>query len=130
MPVYDFKCGVCKTMKQNVVLPITHVEEDRPKCCDQIMGQHFTVPPQVHWVDPVIEPFRHVATPDRPVITTTRQNREYMKRNNLVDMNDVGPPTDEEHSKTLKEINESIEKITPKKELSDTMRNQGLLDIV
>lgn len=130
MPTYDFQCGVCKHEKHNVLLRITHDEDDRPQCCDHPMEYLITKPPSVHWIDPVIEPFRHIATPDKPVITTTRQNREYMKRHNLVDMNDVKPPSDAEHERTLREANESIAKITPSKEVSDKMRDQGLTDIV
>ena len=128
MPAYDFKCHVCGEMKNNKILRITHTEADRPTCCGVTMQQHFTVPPMVHWIDPIIEPFKHIAVKSDEVITTTRQNREFMKRNNLVDANDIKPPTQEEDAKILKEINKSIKKISPTQEQSATMRSQGLLD--
>lgn len=130
MPTYDFQCPKCERRMNNVLLRITHDEADRPSCCGVTMRQHFTVPPMVHWVDPVIEPFKHIAVKSDEVITTTRQNREFMKRNDLVDANDITPPSNEEQNATLASINESIEKITPSKEQSDTMRSQGLMDIV
>ena len=85
----------------------------------------------VHWVDPVIEPFRAVATKDMPVITTTKQNREYMARHGLVDANEVArPPTEEEYQRTKKEIDDSIKAITPSEEVSANMRQQGLDSII
>jgi hypothetical protein len=131
MPTYDFKCHNCgKTMK-NVLLRITHDEADRPGCCGETMRQHFTVPPSVVWVDPIIEPFRAIATKDRPVITTARQNREYMERNNLIDANELGPPpSHEDQKRELKEINESIAKVTPSVEQKSQMRDVGVSDIV
>ena len=54
MPTYDFRCGHCGKMMNNVLLRITHDEADRPSCCGETIGQHFTVPPMVHWDDPVI----------------------------------------------------------------------------
>jgi hypothetical protein len=115
---------------ENVLLRITHDEADKPHCCEEPMRTLITSPPLVHWADPNIEPFRAVATPDRPVITTTRQNREYMKRNNLVDVSDLPPPTREQEFKTLKEVDESIAKISPTEEVSAKMREQGIDSII
>lgn len=127
MPTYDFVCEKCGKEQHNVLLRITHDDADKPHCCNQPMRYWITTPPMVHWVDPVIEPFRAIATPDRPVIRTARENREYMARHDLVDANEVSPPpTPEEHAKTQREIKESIEKISPTKE----MREQGISDIV
>lgn len=130
MPTYDFKCKKCESVTEDVLLRITHTHADKPQCCGEPMGYHITSAPLVHWIDPVIAPFKHVAVKSDEVITTTRQNREFMKRHDLVDVNDVKPPSHEENQKTLQEINKSIEKITPTVEQSATMRKQGLLDIV
>jgi hypothetical protein len=131
MPTYDFKCRECGKMQENVLLRITHDEADKPCCCGETMQHHITTPPMVHWVDPVIEPFRAIATKDRPVITTTKQNREYMARNGLVDANEISrPPTMEEDARTKKEIKESIEAITPSKELSGKLAEQGLDSVI
>ena len=131
MPQYDFRCSECGEMRQNVLLRITHDDCDKPHCCDKPMDYHITTPPLVHWVDPVIEPFRAVATKDMPVISTTRQNREYMKRHDLVDANEIAkPPTKEEHAKTKKAIKKSIEAITPSKEVAGRMAEKGLDSII
>jgi hypothetical protein len=117
-------------MQENVLLRITHDDADKPCCCGETMQTHITVPPMVVWTDPVIEPFKHVAVKSDEVITTTKQNREFMARNGLVDANDIAPPTPEEHQKTLGQINASIEKISPTSEQSAKLKDQGLLDII
>jgi len=131
MPNYDFKCRECGEIRENVLLRITHDECDRPFCCGNVMQQHFTVPPQVHWVDPVIEPFRAIATKDRPVITTQRQNREYMARNGLVDANDFGPPpTQKEQMAEAGKMQESIDAISPTAEQAARLQEAGLDSVV
>jgi hypothetical protein len=130
MPTYDFKCRKCGQIDENIVMPITHQKEDLPWHCGQRMSYHISSPPLVHWVDPVIEPFRAIATKDKPVITTAKQNREYMERNGLVDANEVvgKPPTHLDQEETHKEVLESIAAIGPTEGLRDTMDKQGLLD--
>lgn len=130
MPNYDFKCPACGTILEHQFLRITHLPDEVPHCCESPMNYHITQPPLVHWKDPMIEPFRAIATKDRPVITTAKQNREYMARNGLVDANEVveKPPTHEEQAETHAQVVESIEKISPSAEVRDNMDKQGLLD--
>lgn len=114
MPTYDFRCGHCGKTMNNVLLRITHDECDRPHCCGSVMGQHFTVPPMVHWSDPVIEPFRNPAAKrgDKDaVITSQRQRREFMKKNDLVDANDIKPPSHQEQTEAVAEMKKSIDAI-------------------
>lgn len=131
MPRYDFRCSVCTRIERDVILPITHT--DKPKCCGMEMYYHITQAPMVSWTDPMIEPFRNPAAPkDSPdaVIMNTRQRREFMKKNDLVDANDLKPPTHEEQRAKVAEMQKSIEAITPTKEQSDRLRKSGLQDIV
>ena len=130
MPRYDFKCRTCGTIREDVILSIKHTPVDRPFCCKVPMATHISTPPMVHWVDPVIEPFRAIATKDQPVITTTKQNREYMARNGLVDANEVvgPPPTHLDDERVHAEVQESIKAITPDAKTSARMAEQGLMD--
>jgi hypothetical protein len=121
MPRYDFMCGQCNRLVKDVFLPITHAETDRPVCCDATMGQHFTVPPMVAWIDPVIEPFRNPAAPrdsKDAVITSKKQRREFMAKNNLVDGNDFKPPSHQEQKEAVAEMEKSVKAITPTKEMA------------
>ena len=106
--------------------------DEKPQCCDEAMNYHITTPPLVHWVDPVIEPFRAIATKDMPVITTTKQNREYMARHDLLDANEVieKVPSHEEQKETHAKVMESIDAITPDAELAQKMSEQGLDNIL
>lgn len=129
MPTYDFKCRKCERIQENVLLRITHDELDKPHCCEQPMAYHITQAPLVHWHDPIIEPFRAIATKDQPVISTTRENREYMARNGLIDANELGPPpTEADQARTVAEMEKSIAAITPDAETSAMMADQGLMD--
>lgn len=130
MPTYDFRCRQCGDGTDNVVLSIHHEKTDRPYCyaCEQQMEVHITTPPMVHWVDPQIEPFRHVGIPGQPMVSSMREHRELMARHNMVDANDLDVPTHEEQADTYKQVQAEIEAITPDKETSDRMAEQGLLD--
>lgn len=133
MPVYDFKCKECDEIKENLIMSITHKMEDHPRCesCDKIMTHHITKPPSVIWVDPVIEPFRAVGTKDDTIITTTRQNREYMARNDLVDANELyTPPTQQEQMQAHEEALETIDAITPNEQQLDQLKDSGLDSIL
>jgi hypothetical protein len=102
-------------MEENFYLPITHEEEDRPQCCGETMRQHFTKVPTIHWKDYDLPNggFRPTSVPNAPVITSLKQNREFMKEHDLIDANEVfTPPTQEEQMETHREVMESIDKIS------------------
>ena len=129
-PLYDFKCKKCERIKENVLLRITHTPDQLPICCDQSMRYHITTPPLVHWTDPVIEPFRAIATKDMPIISTTRENREYMARNNLIDANELGaPPSHEDQKAENAGMQASIDAISPDTDTAKKMDQQGMFDI-
>jgi hypothetical protein len=128
MPYYDFACERCGTVLENQFLRITHLPDEKPECCDEPMNYHITTPPMVHWTDPVIEPFRNPAASREDkdaVITSKRQRREFMVKNDLVDANDFIPPTPREQAETHAEVVKSIEAVTPTKEQKDQMRSDG-----
>ena len=131
MARYDFRCAECERIERDVLLPITHTE--KPKCCGREMYYHITQAPMISWTDPVIEPFRNPAAPrgDKDeVIMTTKQRKEFMKKNDLVDANDFKPPSNEEQTAEVAKMKKSIEAITPTQEQSDRLRKSGLHDIV
>jgi hypothetical protein len=131
MAIYDFKCSKCDRIDENVTLPITHQECELPICCDTIMGYYITKPPSVHWIDPVIEPFRSIATKDKPIIRTTRERREYMARNQLLDANDVcEPPSQAQQKQAREEMQDSIDAITPTGAIKEDLEKRDLMDIV
>jgi len=132
MPRYDFKCKVCGEIQEDVILSILHNDSDKPMCCGQRTQTHITVPPMVHWVDPIIEPFRSVADKNKTVITTTKQRREYMARNHLVDSNDLGtPPTKKEQMEYHENVVvPSVAAMTPTEKQVREMKAAGISDTV
>jgi hypothetical protein len=127
MAIYDFKCGKCETIKRDIVLPITHRSGERPVCCDELMGYHISSVPMVVWKDPNIEPFRFRAVKGAPVVTTTKQRREIMEREGLVDANDlIVPPSQQEQMAEHAEAMESVNAITPDAEQSQRLQEMGL----
>jgi hypothetical protein len=133
MPSYDFHCKTCSRTDRDVVMPITRFDTDRPLCCGERMETVISVPPMISWTDPIIEPFRNPAAKrdDKDaVIMTTRQRREFMKKNDLVDANDFKPPSNGEQQAEVAKMKKSIEAITPTKSQSAMLRKSGLHDIV
>ena len=114
MAKYDFKCEECGKVLVDVVLSITHVPEDRPKCHGKPMGVYITQAPMMHWKDYELPGggYRSISTKDRPVITSKKQEREYLKRNGLVHADDLGPPpSHEQEREVIKKADEAIAQI-------------------
>jgi hypothetical protein len=131
MPQYDFKCKKCETYELDVHLRITHTERALPMHCNEPMGYFITSPPMVVWNDPVIEPFRSMATRDKPIISSMKEKREYMARNDLVDANELGPPPSlSDTAKAQAEVQQSIDAMKPTGQLKEEMKRQNLLDVI
>lgn len=110
MAVYDFKCGFCGNIKQDVVLPMTHVEADRPACCGFHMATYITTPPMVHWKDYDVN-YKPISVKNAEPITSRKQEREFLKRHDLVHA-DFTPPTPSEEAKERAAAQKSIEAIS------------------
>lgn len=131
MPLYDFRCSKCDTIKEDVVLPITHRSSEKPRCCNETMNYFISTVPMVMWKDPNIEPFRAVGTKDAPIISSMKENREYMARNGLVDANDLyDPPTQAQQQEAIAEAQASIDAITPNAQQAEQIKKMGLDTIV
>ena len=132
MAVYDFKCPECDTVCRDVVLPMMHEDEDHPHCynCDAKTHHYITKTPMMFMRDvDYAVPFE--AGKDKEVITSSRQRKEFMARNNLMDANEImEAPTHKEQKKARDEVKESIAAITPNEQQKDQMKQSGLGDIV
>lgn len=127
MPRYDFQCAKCQSVEKNIVLPITHLDSQIPVCCDSTMGYYITQAPMVVWKDPQIEPFKPTATPNAPLISTTKQRREYMARNHLLDANEVfEPPSHQAQRAAVAKMTETIDAITPTAQQQEQLQVMGL----
>jgi hypothetical protein len=130
MAIYDFKCMICGKMENDYFLPMTHADDDRPVCCEQHMRYHITSAPFVHWKDYDLPDggFKAVSVPNGPMITTKKQNEEFMKRHNLLDANEVfSPPTEAEEYMIRREMQDSIDAITPTAKQQAQLRDDGMI---
>ena len=131
MAIYDFKCMKCQRIFEDVVLPMTHRKSDIPLCCEARTAYHITKAPSVVWKDPTIPAFRPVATENAPVISTMKEHREYMARNELVDANDTfSPPTQKEQRLAREEAKESIDAMSGTAQQKEQLREQGIDSII
>jgi hypothetical protein len=78
MPIYEVKCAICGDI-QDIVRKVAERESHLPECCGRKMHN--------------ITPYRAVAvdkkTGERPLITSRHQHREFLKRNDYVEMPDL-----------------------------------------
>jgi hypothetical protein len=133
MAVYDFRCSECEQVLKNVVLNMSHEDDDHPACyqCGQRMIHYITSAPLVLWKDGDLPDGSFIAGKDRRRITTRKDRREFMAENDLVDSNDlIIPPTHEEQLDTQADIMRSIDAITPDAKQKEQMKSDGILDIV
>jgi hypothetical protein len=133
MAIYDFRCKKCNSVVLDKHLPIAHLPMDLPLCCNEHMTYYITKAPMVHWKDYDLPGggFIPTSTRNAPPITTLKQNQEYMKRNNLIDANQLfKPPTQSEESKERATMQATIDQITPNEKQKAQLKSDGILDIV
>ena len=127
--IFDFKCPDCKRLETDQYVPFHHDEADHPVCCNQHMKKVFLSFPQVHWKDYDLPDGGFKAGHDGTVITTRKQNLEYMKKHDLLDANDLvkAPTLDEEHTLRAKS-QEAIDAITPTRQEMTMLKESGIVD--
>jgi len=132
LAIYDFKCPECNQVLTDMILPMMHEDDDHPACyqCGIFMEHYITQTPMMFMRD-VEYPEPFVVGKNKEVITGSRQRKEFMARNNLIDANEImEAPTYEESAKTVEEINKSVAAITPNARQKEEMKASGLGDIV
>lgn len=132
MPIFDFKCGGCGDILEDVVLSCMHEDDEHPACydCGAFMEHYITKAPMGFVTDTEF-PVPFVAGKDKQLITGARQRREYMKANDLIDSNDLGtPPTHEDQMREVERVNDSIAAITPTEKQKRQLQADGIGDIV
>lgn len=130
--IYDFKCLECGRIAEDVVLPMTHSDDEHPRCCEQGMADYHTSPPTVLWKDGDLPDGAFTAGKrgEQVRIETRKQRREYMAENDLVDANDLGPPPNKrDQMEAFKDTQESIAAITPDAQEMEQLASSGLLDL-
>jgi hypothetical protein len=126
--IFDFKCRDCGRIEEDVYLPLHHTALDHPDCHGP-MEKHFTSVPMVHWKDYELRDGGFKAAHDGTVITTRKQNLEYMKRHGLQDANEMyEKPTYESEQAERAKMQEEIDAITPTAQELDMLKDAGIVD--
>ena len=129
--IYDFKCECCGRVAKDIVLPMTHSDDEHPRCCDRAMADFFTVPPTILWTDADLPDGGFVSGKNKERITTKKERREFMARNDLVDANELGPPPNKAaQMEQFKDTMKTIDAITPDAQQEDQLKSSGLMDLV
>ena len=131
--LFDMKCQNCDNVKLDVYLPFEHDDTDHPQCCRMPMRKYHLTMGLVHWRDPALQDGGFIAhsMPGAPVITSTKQNRELMKRHNLLDANEVysgKTPTKAEQMAEHQKSLDSIAAVTPTAQEADMLKSAGITD--
>jgi hypothetical protein len=127
--IFDFKCTKCERIELDAYMPFEHEESDHPVCCDGYMQKHFTTVPVIHWKDYQLPDGGFKAAHDGTVITSRKQNLEYMKRHGLQDANEVyTPPTKHEQMREHEKTLETIAAITPDEKQMHQLKSDGIVD--
>ena len=131
MAVYDFKCHECEKVFEDVTLSMMHEDHEHPVCCGKETQHYFTTCPEMGMRDYELEDGGFIAhgIKGRPVVTSLKQNRELMKRHNLLDANEVygKPPSKKEQMEQHMDTQASIAAITPDEKQVKQMEADGII---
>jgi hypothetical protein len=127
--IFDFKCMKCQRVEMDVYMKFEHFSDDHPSCCGTHMAKHFTKAPTVHWKDYDLPDGGFKACHDGTVITSRKQNRDYMERNGLGDANEeYEKPTRASENKEVAAGQAAIDQITPTHAEMQQLKEVGIVD--
>ena len=93
------------------------------------MRKYFSTVPMVHWKDYDLPDGGFKAAHDGTLITTRKQNLEYMERHGLQDANEVyEKPTFESEQMERAESQAAIDAITPSREEMAILQDANVVD--
>lgn len=126
--IYDFKCVTCSRIEEDVYLSIHHTDDDHPACCGEHMQDYITRAPYVAWQDRQLLDGGFKANHDGTLITSVKQNKEYMARHDLqlIDDNYVAPTIFSER-KERAASKAAIDAITPTDDQMERMVEDGTM---
>ena len=127
--IYDFRCRTCGEIREDVILSIHHTDDDHPACCGASMTDHHTQAPYVAWEDQQLLDGGFRANHDGTVITSKKQNKNYMKQHGLQNAMDVyEKPTLASEARERAASQAAIEGITPSTTELRQLKNDGIID--
>jgi hypothetical protein len=129
MALFDFKCSNCGHIKYDIFMPLDHTEDDYPICCKMQTRKHWTTVPYVAWEDRHLEGGGFRAAHDGTVITSHKQNKDYMRRHGLrLAMDEYEKPTHDTEAAERARAQAAIDAITPSPQELSMLKKSGIVD--
>lgn len=90
MPIYAMLCDTCGH-EEDIYRSVARIDEDLPACCGLTMHRKLCAPMVIADIQPYQSMGIDVATGKAPVITSRSAHRDYLKRNNYVEVGNEMP---------------------------------------
>ena len=110
-------------------MSVHHTDDDHPNCCGESALDYYTKAPYVAWEDQHLLDGGFKANHDGTVITTHKQNKEYMKRHGLrLAMDDYEKPTQKSEAQERAAGQAAIDNITPTDTEMRQLKSDGIIN--
>ena len=116
MPIYRMTCDECGA-EQDIFRSIAQIDHNLPNCCAQTMRRKICAPMVLSDLSPYQAMGVDVATGKAPVITSRSKHREYLRRNNYIEVGNEVPKMRTEvygDFNVRKELTEAVREVLPK----------------
>jgi len=90
MPLYVMTCDCCGSEKE-IYRSIALIDHELPSCCAMTMRRKLCAPAVMADIAPYQAMGVDVATGKAPVITSRSEHRDYLRRNNFVEVGNEMP---------------------------------------
>ena len=115
MPNYSYECGKCGRTK-HVFLSLDEHDDYEPTHCKKPMFQVISAPQIVRDIQPYNAVAVDIATGKPPCIGSRREHKEFLRRNNLVEVGNEKPKARETRGDfaTGKDVKQAIDQLRRK----------------
>lgn len=115
MPLYDLACQSCDKVTETVI-PLADFMKELPPCeCGGKRFRKISAPQVMGDIEPYQAIASDIATGKPPMITSRSQHRDYLRRNNLVEVGNEKPKPRTETPINKREIGQQIKQVIDQK---------------
>ena len=117
MPIYSMLCHSCGS-EQDIYRTIAKIDDNLPECCGESMQRRVCAPMVIADIQPYQAVALDVASGKAPIINSRSRHREFLRRNNYVevgnDMPDMSTRRQQGDYNARQEIREAVREVLPK----------------
>ena len=117
MPIYALMCDSCGS-EQDIYRSIAKIDESLPSCCGETMRRRICAPLVIADIAPYQAMAVDVATGKAPVISSRSRHKEFLRRNDYVEvgneMPDMSKRKQEGDYNVRSELREAVREVLPK----------------